>query len=186
MKQKAMMSFNKQSGVTLIVGLIMVLLLTIIGLAAIRGSNMQEMMAGNARDRHVAFEAAEAALRDGESNLADGHTSIDDEIANNTTGFYEGVDTPSRYYWLGKDAGGAFTPFDWDTEAATYGGTLENVNEQPKYAVEKLDYLEPGMDGSAAGFMSVQEQESRVMFRVTARGEGANENTVVVLQTTYR
>lgn len=185
MKQKTFIPIKQQSGVTLIVGLIMVLLLTIIGLAAIRGSNMQEMMAGNARDHQIAFEAAEAALRDGESNLINGHTSIDGKISSNAVGFYEGFDTPGHFFWLGRDAG-SITAFNWDSEAATYSGNLAHVNEQPKYAVEKLDDLAPGMDGSAAGFKSVQQQEPRVMFRVTTRGEGANENTVVVLQTTYR
>lgn len=54
---------RRQQGMVLIVGLVMVLLLTIIGLAAIRGSGMQERMAFNTRDKTVALLAAEAGLR---------------------------------------------------------------------------------------------------------------------------
>lgn len=57
---------NHQRGATLIIALIMLLLLTIIGLSSMRGTSLQESMAGNMRDGNLAFQAAEAALRQGE------------------------------------------------------------------------------------------------------------------------
>src|SRR5690606_41431153 len=68
-KSKCLASLSSQNGAVLIVGLIMVLLITIIGLAAVRGSNMQEMMAGNMRDMNISFQNAEAGLRIGESQV---------------------------------------------------------------------------------------------------------------------
>ncbi len=61
------MNRNSQQGAILIVALIMLLLVTIIGLASIRGTSLQERMAGNLRDQELALQAAEAALRQGES-----------------------------------------------------------------------------------------------------------------------
>lgn len=61
------MNKNSQQGAILIVALIMLLLVTIIGLASIRGTSLQERMAGNLRDQELALQAAEAALRKGES-----------------------------------------------------------------------------------------------------------------------
>ncbi len=61
------MNRNSQQGAILIVALIMLLLVTIIGLASIRGTSLQERMAGNLRDQELALQAAEAALRKGES-----------------------------------------------------------------------------------------------------------------------
>jgi type IV pilus assembly protein PilX len=52
-----------QQGVALIVSLILLLVITIIGLAAIRLSSTQEKMAGNTVDRTQAFQVAEATLQ---------------------------------------------------------------------------------------------------------------------------
>lgn len=170
---------KSQKGITLIVGLIMVLLISIIGLAAIRGSGLQEQMAGNMRDLHLAFEAAEAALTTGEDEI---YFSSNPTTLIGQAGFYNSFDRPGSDYWLGLgDA-----PFDWSADALAYEGNLDYVNEQPKYVVEQVVFLDPGSDGGAAGWQDVQNQEPRVMYRITARGTGGNENTQVVLQSTLR
>jgi type IV pilus assembly protein PilX len=58
-----------QRGAVLIVALIMLLLLTIIGLSSMRGTSLQENMAGNMRDSNLALQASEAALRKGEQEV---------------------------------------------------------------------------------------------------------------------
>lgn len=60
---------RKQQGAVLIVALIMLLLLTIIGLSSMRGTSLQESMAGNMRDANLALQASEAALRKGEETV---------------------------------------------------------------------------------------------------------------------
>lgn len=62
---------SKQQGAVLIVALIMLLLLTIIGLSSMRGTSLQESMAGNMRDANLALQASEAALRKGEETVTD-------------------------------------------------------------------------------------------------------------------
>ncbi|GAB5486409.1 MAG: hypothetical protein Pars93KO_28430 [Parasphingorhabdus sp.] len=57
---------SRQHGAALIVGLIILLLMTLIGVFAMRGGVMQEKMANNLRDRELAHQAAEVALRDAE------------------------------------------------------------------------------------------------------------------------
>ena len=52
-----------QRGVTLIITLVMLVLITLVGVASIRNSTMDEKMAGNSRDRDKAFQAAEAAVQ---------------------------------------------------------------------------------------------------------------------------
>ncbi|MDE2176084.1 MAG: pilus assembly protein [Betaproteobacteria bacterium] len=54
---------RRQSGVALIVALILLVVITVIGLAAIRTSTLQEKMAGNTFDRAQAFQVAEATLQ---------------------------------------------------------------------------------------------------------------------------
>ncbi|GLK90725.1 pilus assembly PilX family protein [Pseudomonas turukhanskensis] len=75
-------SSRKQNGAVLIVALVMLLLLTIIGISSMRGTTMQERMAGNMRDQSQAFQASETSLRRGE--LAVRNLSVS-EIQNLTT-----------------------------------------------------------------------------------------------------
>jgi type IV pilus assembly protein PilX len=60
------MRHETECGAVLLVSLVMLLLLTLIGLAGMRMVQLEERMAGNLRDRQMAFQAAEAALRAGE------------------------------------------------------------------------------------------------------------------------
>lgn len=60
-----------QRGIALVVVLLLLLIVTLIGLAAMRGTLLQERMAGNVAARGVAFQAAEAALREAEGVAAD-------------------------------------------------------------------------------------------------------------------
>lgn len=61
-----MHSSRKQRGAILVVALIFLVVMTMLILASIRGTVMQERMASNLYDRSLAFQAAEAALREGE------------------------------------------------------------------------------------------------------------------------
>jgi type IV pilus assembly protein PilX len=54
---------RQQRGVVLIVALIMLVLITLVSLSTIRSTTMDERMAGNARDRDRAFQAAKPPCR---------------------------------------------------------------------------------------------------------------------------
>lgn len=56
-----------QRGMVLLVSLVFLLLLTLIGLSSMQSANLQEKMAGSISLRNQSFQAAEAALRVGES-----------------------------------------------------------------------------------------------------------------------
>lgn len=60
---------RRQRGVALVVVLILLLVMTLLGLASMRGTLLEERMSGNMFDRGLAFQAAEAALREGEALL---------------------------------------------------------------------------------------------------------------------
>lgn len=68
-------SMRSQYGAVLIVSLIFLLLMTIIGVTAMQTTTLQERMAGNTRDHNLAFQAAEAALREGESWIKNNHAT---------------------------------------------------------------------------------------------------------------
>src|SRR5690606_8312266 len=52
-----------QQGVSLLVVLILLIVMSVLGIAVLRSSAMQERMSANMRDRSLAFQAAETALR---------------------------------------------------------------------------------------------------------------------------
>lgn len=58
-----------QSGVALIVALIMLVIATLVGLAGIRAATLQEKLSANLFDRAIGMQAAEYALRDAETWL---------------------------------------------------------------------------------------------------------------------
>ncbi|MDR6235384.1 pilus assembly PilX family protein [Pseudomonas oryzihabitans] len=60
---------SSQRGAILIVTLVMLLLLTLLALGSMRGTTLEERMAGNLRDESQAFQAAEMAQRTAEAVL---------------------------------------------------------------------------------------------------------------------
>lgn len=56
-----------QKGAVLVIGLIILVVLTLLGVQGMRTNVAQERMAANMRERNMAFQAAEAALRVGEN-----------------------------------------------------------------------------------------------------------------------
>lgn len=60
---------RRERGAALIVVLILLLVMTLLGLASLRGTLMEERMSANMYDRSLGFQAAEAALREAETRL---------------------------------------------------------------------------------------------------------------------
>ncbi len=66
-----------QQGAVLVVGLIILVVLTLMGVQAMRTNLVQERMASNMRERNLAFQAAEAALRAGEARVQQAPAAAD-------------------------------------------------------------------------------------------------------------
>lgn len=62
-------SIRNQAGSALIVSIVMLLLLTLLGVAGMGDTILQERMAGNQKERNTAFQNAELGLRLAESAL---------------------------------------------------------------------------------------------------------------------
>jgi type IV pilus assembly protein PilX len=61
-------AFPFQRGSVLIVGLVILLVLTLIGVSAVGGAGLQQRMATALQDRTTAFNTAEIALKQGEAD----------------------------------------------------------------------------------------------------------------------
>jgi len=167
-------SRRTQGGMVLYISLLLLLVLTLIGLAATRRATSEERMAGTQRDHDLAFQAAEAALRDGESKLM--NASPGD--FNNTNGFYESYAsiTWETADWndTGKDPASRTLPYE--------GTFIPTPAHMPRF------YLVRTAQTGAVPGQSVAADSAVVpaaIYKVIAKGWGHNVNNVVVLESTY-
>ena len=167
---------GRQSGAVLVLGLILLLVLTLIGVSTMQNSVFDEKMAGNAKDRNFAFQAAESALREGELWLKDN----DIEPLETTTGAY-GVwrlGSPGTGNWW-EDAGGPWS--DGDPGVTTSSG-IDGVSAQPQRIIELSEY-DTGQSHLGRG--QTQAQSVLALYRVTTKATGGTEQAVVQLQSIY-
>ena len=162
----------RQDGMVLITGLIFMVVLTLIVVASMRTTLLEERMAGNARDTDLAFQAAEAALRAGEEVL---NSDLLEEFTS-TSPAYLSVDTRMDTYW--RDT------HDWSADAEAVTGTITGVSAAPRFVIEELRPI-PAAGNESETFKPLLDS-SIFIFKVTARGVGGNPSTVVVLQSTYQ
>ncbi len=171
----------KQSGAVLIVGLVMVLLLSIIALASIRGSGLQESMAGNMHDREIGFQVAESALIVAETIIAPPNLNLP---------VFEGEDGLHRDLYSYRNLSvESMTTEKWKELAKKTELNIESVSEEPLYLIEEMNALKGACaeeEGSGGDLEVILSTGSCIPYKVTARATGGNPDTIVILQTTYR
>lgn len=154
------------------VGLLLLLVLTILGVSAMRGTTLQERMASNMQDHAIAFQAAEGALRAGESKLDQVTLPVFDD-----SGAYYSTDSTATTTPLWQSLYG----IDADAPSASAVETHETGdNASASFFIEKLqDVVLPGDSLGPSSGGSTEH-----VYRVTAEGIGLNQETTVVLQST--
>ena len=165
---------RSQTGVVLIVGLVMVVLISIVALAAIKGSGLQEAMSGNARDRNIAFQAAEAGLTAGESIVDETLVAV-------------APTCPSAVCSGNRNANPADSVIYFDETAWINNSILTTAmalptNTQPRFIVEELPLYRPDDGSNVDGIGSVTEI---VPYRITSRGVGLTAESTAIIQSFY-
>ncbi len=187
-----------QRGAVLVVGLVILLIITMLGISGQQGTLLQERMAGNMRQNDMALQAAEAALTAGLAYV--------DEQDGPVLATVDG----SNLVWTGctvGDVGTAGTDnnhpcnrmdsvlADWKEKAsdevtmghsyeeiaskteADFGGDIPDVIAQPRVHIELRSVLSDDPMEAARGI-------GTHFYTVSAVGFGANEQARVVLQST--
>ncbi len=163
---------DRQRGVTLVVALIFLAVLALFGATAARNSILEERMAGNTRDRDLAFQAAEAAIKKFEEDLADG-------VVDTSSGYADMsncVIPADAGCYLSQDNGEAY----WNDTAK-----FPRSDGQWTAAISKLGAGDA--DGVNARYIVWKLPNAGALqrYRVTARGIGQSTDTVVILQAEY-
>lgn len=167
---------KSQKGIVLIVGLVMVLLISIVAMAAIRGTGLQETMAGNMRDRNLAFQAAEVGLREGEAIL---NLPVLPPFDGSAKGYYQDID--------GSSATGYWDSVNWEANSVEVGLDMEQVAANPRFVIEEVSYtVTAGSDGGAIDFESTLKAEDATLYRITSLGYGGTTNSTVILQSSFK
>ena len=173
---------KREAGAALITSLLILLLLTIIGLGSMSATTLEEKMAGNSRDRELAFQAAEAALSIGENkvlelfNLTHGGLKVPEYLNSNAANHSCDSNPGGNIQGTCGPHGPILEPLgttNWN-HALVVGHGLKahdsgsNTDlKAPKYFVEL-----------------VRKNGDDYIFRVTAKGFGGDSDAVVILQST--
>lgn len=180
------MQANKQKGTVLIISLIMLVVLTVLGLSAMRSTSLEETMAGNMRSENVAFQAAEAGLRAGEAWLS-GINSKPIPDAAGTSGIWllDAPDTTDNDQPWWREQTGAW----WSTQGRPFTTTEADYLEyiagkdlgvQPRFIIEER--------GVVKDTLSVGQQQDMIgldFYQVTARGLDMTERSEVLVRSTF-
>jgi type IV pilus assembly protein PilX len=170
-------SGKRQQGVVLVISLLMLLVLTLIGLAATRSTTFEERMTANQNDAAVAFQAAEAALRDGEGQMSN---ATQPNFAANASGAYVDSDV-SLPSWSQTN-----TANFWHdtTQVKVYGGGITPTPAYaPSYYIVQTSILTNSVNTSLSTDVALS---GTYTYYIYAHGYGVTNNTQVVLKSTYQ
>lgn len=204
---------SRQRGAALIISLIILVVMTIIGTTAIQTTTLEERMVSNMRDRSLAFQMAEMALRDAEEKLLEiisaanlqtrssKNDAIEDKFNGSATGFVKIDSTdPEIQKVLAKinDTKELFVDEDlWKNSAASHEnqdlGDEVGVVSPPRYIVQWIGRhrqqnvidLNSGAAVVPNCFNPASLNLCIYVFQIFARGTGSSEDSQVILRTHY-
>jgi type IV pilus assembly protein PilX len=172
---------TRQKGITLIIGLILLMMLTVVGTIGYRNTTLSERMSSGVRDRNLAFQAAESAGQEAISELQ-GTTSFTLNVGYYATPLPNGG---NAQYWI-NGAGpvvadttqcAAQQTFSWTSCARNVSTKYTDNASTTSYVIEQLS--------SVTSTNSVSAVITYDTFRLTTRSTGGSNNSDVVLQSIF-
>ncbi|MBF0264573.1 MAG: pilus assembly protein PilX [Gammaproteobacteria bacterium] len=161
---------KRQQGAILVTSLIFLVVLTVLGLSGARTSLLEEKMSANFKDKNLAFQAAETALRAGENWMA--AQSLVPEQDNSRVYQLNANDTTDKNWWWPNDS-------DIDVDNNGIPINIGLVNKSPRYIIEKQLFIPDSLN------VGHSNPSGQYIHRVTAFSVGGTNNTSSLLQSTY-
>lgn len=161
-----------QQGISLVIVLMLLLIMTLLGLAVLRGTLLEERMSANLYDRSLSFQAVEGALREAEASIAANPLEPADTAAC-SAGVCPKPDPSVADRWLDSGFGG------WVEAQVDLG---DSKTATPEYFIEYMGKAPtwPGCDRK----VPVDALCLSPRYRITARSQ-ADSRASVLLQTNY-
>ncbi|MGH8476914.1 MAG: pilus assembly PilX family protein [Methylococcales bacterium] len=175
---------TSQKGAALAVSLIILFVLTLIGVAGMQNTVLEEKMSGNARDYNLAFQSAEVALRKAEVYIEGLATIKDFDVMQPNDGLISEGEIEPDYFshdaWFGTDPAypGNGSKSLVDAVSSLYGS-------QPRYIIKYVAVNDPDTNPRllVRGYAEQLPGAQVTVFKVTARGTGGTNDSQVLLQT---
>lgn len=177
---------HRQRGMVLIISLIILLVLTLLGLAAMQNTSLEERMAGNFRSQTVALQAAESSLRAGEGwlGIRTDLPAAANPPASNGVWTIDGPDpNPTNSLMWHKERDATW----WGASGVAYANlsqllfTAANaLGETPRHVIEQAGFVN---DSLVLG--QQQDFNGRWFYQVTARGIAPGGRGEALLRSTY-
>ena len=161
---------KKQSGAVLVLGLTMIMVLSVLVISSAKTTVLQQKMTSNLRDKELSFQAAESAIKAGESYLKD---TAQEDLAGNFSG--------SGGLLLYDNDRSLAAEADWANLGSLEGQSLHQVNGKPVYIIEELPGIE--VEGDS---LSIPRAVTSAHFRITSKSSGGTTTSSTVLQTMYK
>lgn len=191
-------SLKHQQGAALAVGLILLLIITLMGYASMKGTMLQEKMAAGLHNRSLALSGANSAVRAGESylyNLIDITNSV--KVKGTPTGslfnVYSQLSDPEDATSLVNPNVELFKERNWNSGAGTDHGhdftdSTKNgaLNAIPQYLIEELVY-----DPSGLGTQDTDKKggggdgNTQKVFLVTGKSQSGDGRTISLIQSMF-
>ena len=180
---------SRQQGAVLYIALILLIILTIIGVAAARLQTGEAVMARNDHNHQLALQAAEAALRNVEINLADGNWSIP-QFAANAHGLYVLQTEAQGGVAAVAPAGSIADQINWNAAypapnpaAMTYTGpALADAVAAPVPTQVIIENLPPVARAGDPLCTPSNQAQSCSVYRVTVHAVGGDASASATLQ----
>ncbi len=188
---------QREQGVVLIVGLVVLVILSLLAVGSMRSTTLEERMTHNSQDRQIAFQVAEAALREAELLLGQPMLPAFVEVGSPAAdGFYlpdpPDPDTPSiAYLPLWQRTAASPAPPVWRSASVTSDAPPAPIDRaRGEYLIEQLDVQDEAAPGESLQADAAEERRERIIYRISARAWGASTAgeaaPVVLLQSTYK
>lgn len=176
----------RQRGIALAVVLILLVVITLLALAALRGTVLEERMSANVIDRNYGFQAAEAALREGEALAAVNPATDPDFPASGCgTGTWQGY--CGKPVPTNADDNARWDDDNWEGNSREADADIPGIAAKPRYMIELLqEKVPPSGSCTTSGDVSADAEctGSETIYRITARSQ-ADGRADVTVQSTY-
>jgi type IV pilus assembly protein PilX len=169
---------RKQNGGILLTTLILLLVLTMIGFSSIDMNLLNQKMISNNQNKMIAFNSAEMALNDAEKRI-ESLSTISDFNAQGSGGYFKY--DPNIHYKVWED-------MEWSDigKVMVSSRSPEKAIDSGRYIIELYTELKTNEDQlNMSNYGSSISSEKTEIFRITAYGYGATNDTYVILQSTY-
>ena len=180
---------SRPRGIALVFALILLVVITLLGLAAIRGTTVLQKLSANFYDRQLAFESAEAGLEAAAQNLSAAVTGS--TVRNCGNG---GVSCQANPFNDSSLPSGDIQTVG--TVSASLFPAAPNLNGTPQYVIENMgSWVDPtsstGYNQTANSFQYGAQgaNQTVIYYRITARSgdpSKVGDRAVVTLQAMYK